>query len=65
MNNLAENLYPMTDTDVEVLYECLGLSVEELEEMKLDSDEQKEKQRNAPVGQLPSVDQQSKNLYTS
>jgi len=31
---LAENLWPyFTDEDCEVLYECFGLSVEQLEEM--------------------------------
>lgn len=34
---LAENLYPyFTDEDCEVLYECLGLSVEQLEELNED-----------------------------
>jgi hypothetical protein len=37
MDHLANNLYPyFTDEDVEVLWECLGLSVEELEDMKED-----------------------------
>jgi hypothetical protein len=33
MDGLAENLYPMTDEEVELLWESHGLSVEELEQL--------------------------------
>jgi hypothetical protein len=33
MDGLAENLYPMTDEAVLILWESHGLSVEELEEL--------------------------------
>jgi hypothetical protein len=52
MDNLAENLYPLTDEDVEILWESHGISVEELEELKLD--EQEKTHTNSTAGQLPS-----------
>lgn len=46
MRNLSNKLYPLTDEDIEMLWECLGLSVEELEDIKEDYEEQQKQKQN-------------------
>jgi hypothetical protein len=37
-NKYSDKLYLLTDEDIEILWECIGLSVEELEDMKEEYD---------------------------